>query len=52
MKLFTKFLGWTPAEVEVFLVGVRRELDDRSIHMTNEAYASLYSPFLRKISSC
>jgi hypothetical protein len=32
MRLFQKALGWTPEEVAVFLVGVRKEIRDRSIH--------------------
>ena len=33
MGLFTRMHGWTSEEVEVFLVGLRRELRDKSIHM-------------------
>lgn len=33
MALFTRFLGWTTQEVHAFLVGVRKELCDRSIHI-------------------
>ncbi|KAK1470855.1 TAM domain methyltransferase [Colletotrichum cuscutae] len=29
---FTRGLGWTPEEVEVFLIEVRRDLLDRSVH--------------------
>ncbi|KAG0645880.1 putative methyltransferase tdiE [Hyphodiscus hymeniophilus] len=32
MKLFTNFLGWTKEQVQEFLVGVRKDLQDRSIH--------------------
>lgn len=32
MKLFTNFLGWTKEQVQLFLVGVRKDLQDRSIH--------------------
>jgi hypothetical protein len=32
MKSFTKGLGWTAEEVEVFLVSVRVSLKNRSVH--------------------
>lgn len=32
MRVFQKALGWTPEEVSVFLVGVRKEIRDRGIH--------------------
>lgn len=32
MKLFTNFLGWTKEQVQAFLVGVRNDIKDRSIH--------------------
>ena len=32
MAPFTRVLGWTKEEVEVFLVDVRREMNDRKIH--------------------
>ncbi|KAJ4179011.1 hypothetical protein NW767_014713 [Fusarium falciforme] len=32
MALFTRHLGWTPEEVGVFLVDVRKDLDNPSIH--------------------
>lgn len=32
MKTFTKGLGWTAEEVEVFLIAVRASLKDRSVH--------------------
>ncbi len=31
-NVFTKILGWSPEEVEVFLAQVRAGLKDRSIH--------------------
>ena len=37
MGLFTRILGWTAAEVEVFLVGLRKELKDKSIHILDHA---------------
>lgn len=32
MATFTRLLGWTVDEVEVFLVDVRREIRDTKIH--------------------
>lgn len=32
MTLFTRALGWSPEEIEVFLVDVRRQMRDRAIH--------------------
>lgn len=32
MAPFTRALGWTAIEVNVFLIDVREDLDDRSIH--------------------
>ncbi|KAK3321507.1 S-adenosyl-L-methionine-dependent methyltransferase [Cercophora scortea] len=32
LMLFTNVLGWTPEELEVFLVDVRKDLKNRSIH--------------------
>jgi hypothetical protein len=32
MKVFTRYMGWTAEEVRMFIVGVRRDLKDRSIH--------------------
>jgi len=32
MKVLTKFMGWTTEEVRTFLVGVSRDIRDRSIH--------------------
>lgn len=32
MAPFTRVLGWTPAEVEIFLVDVRKDLKNRKIH--------------------
>ena len=33
MGLFTRQFGWTAEQVEVFLVGLRRELKDKHIHV-------------------
>jgi hypothetical protein len=30
--LLTRVAGWTPERVEVFLAGVRREMNDRAVH--------------------
>lgn len=32
LGFFTRVLGWKPDEVEEFFVGVRKELDDKTIH--------------------
>lgn len=32
MALFTRALGWSQAEVEMFLVDVRRQMRDPAIH--------------------
>lgn len=32
MRLFTQGLGWTPAEVQVFMIGLRKEMKDLRIH--------------------
>lgn len=32
VAIFTRLLGWTVEELEVFLVDVRREMRDTSIH--------------------
>ncbi|KAH6844809.1 S-adenosyl-L-methionine-dependent methyltransferase [Chaetomium sp. MPI-CAGE-AT-0009] len=32
VALFTRALGWTPEQLEVFLVGVRKDLRNRQIH--------------------
>jgi hypothetical protein len=32
MALFTRALGWTAEEVEVFLVGVRNDMKNPSVH--------------------
>jgi len=37
MRLFTSVLGWAPEEVQVFLVGLRKELKSLSVH----AYCNL-----------
>jgi hypothetical protein len=40
MALFTRGLGWTTAEVNVFCTSVRKQLRDRNIH----AYCAVYVP--------
>jgi hypothetical protein len=32
VALFTRALGWTPTELEVFLADVRKDLRNRQIH--------------------
>ncbi|KJZ77674.1 hypothetical protein HIM_02851 [Hirsutella minnesotensis 3608] len=44
MALFTRALGWKPEEVEVFLVDVRKEMRNRSIH----AYWPIYVVYAQK----
>ncbi|MCJ1413149.1 hypothetical protein MMC19_007253 [Ptychographa xylographoides] len=38
MGLFTRQFGWTAEQVEVFLVGLRRELKDKHIHVIDHVY--------------
>lgn len=38
LALFTRVLGWSSEEVQVFLAGVRRELVDRSLHIYGKLY--------------
>jgi hypothetical protein len=33
MAMFTRVLGWTKPEVDVFLVDVRKEMKDMKIHV-------------------
>ncbi len=35
MGLFTRVLGWSKAEVDVFLVDVRKDMKDTKIHSYN-----------------
>lgn len=42
--LFTRVLGWSHAEIQMLLVGVRRELQDRSFH----GYSRLYFVYGQK----
>ncbi|KAF5024508.1 hypothetical protein F66182_3448 [Fusarium sp. NRRL 66182] len=44
MALFTRCLGWTPEEVRVFLIDVRKDLNNPRIH----AYWSIRSVYGRK----
>ena len=43
MGLFTRSLGWTPAEVEVFLVELRKQLDDKSYQLLDHASVFAFS---------
>ncbi|KAH8812898.1 methyltransferase family protein [Xylogone sp. PMI_703] len=38
MGLFTRALGWTPEQVEIFLVELRRQLNDKNYHLLDHAY--------------
>ncbi|KIW02743.1 uncharacterized protein PV09_05815 [Verruconis gallopava] len=44
LALFTRAFNWSPEEVEVYLVDVRRSIMDRSVH----AYHSIYIVYGRK----
>jgi hypothetical protein len=33
MKLFARVYNWTPEQIELFLVTLRKELDDKNYHM-------------------
>jgi hypothetical protein len=48
MALFTRCLGWTPEEVNVFLVDVRKDLNNPKIH----AYWSMYFLLPPSCSQC
>ncbi|EXK79194.1 hypothetical protein FOQG_16184 [Fusarium oxysporum f. sp. raphani 54005] len=48
MALFTRCLGWTPEEVRVFLIDVRRDLNNPKVH----AYWSMYYSPNRSLSQC
>jgi hypothetical protein len=45
MALYTRILGWSAAEVEVFLVGVRKELNDLSLQIKDNAYVHLQKKY-------
>jgi hypothetical protein len=44
MGLFTRSLGWTPTEVEIFLVELRKQLDDRNYQLLDHASVFAFSP--------
>ncbi|KAG4440779.1 hypothetical protein IFR05_003766 [Cadophora sp. M221] len=44
MALFTRVFGWTPEQLEVFLVDVRKDMKDTRIH----AYWPIYTIYARK----
>ncbi|KAL2822794.1 S-adenosyl-L-methionine-dependent methyltransferase [Aspergillus cavernicola] len=44
LALMTRFLGWTVEDVQVLLVGVRKELLDRTLHI----YSRLYVVYAQK----
>jgi hypothetical protein len=40
MGLFTRVLDWTPTKVELFLMDLRKELDDPTYHLLDHALVS------------
>lgn len=38
LALFTRVLGWSNEEVQVFFTGVRQELKNRSLHIYTKFY--------------
>lgn len=44
LHLFTRFLGWTKEEIEVYLAPVRQSVQDRSVHGYNKLYVPPSSP--------
>ncbi|KAK0114266.1 hypothetical protein ONS95_013763 [Cadophora gregata] len=44
LALYTRVLGWTPEQLEVFLVDVRKEMKDTKIH----SYWPIYTIYARK----
>jgi hypothetical protein len=44
MALFTRALGWKVADVENFLVAVRKDIKDKSIHSYINLYDSRSAP--------
>lgn len=46
MMMFTRILGWTPPEVELFLVSLRKEIDDKSYHLLDHGYVSIRFPLM------
>ena len=51
MGLFTRSLGWTPSEVEVFLVELRKQLDDKSYQLLDHASVFAFSPLAVNLCS-
>ena len=45
LALFTRLLEWTPEQVEVFLVDIRKEFKDRRIHAYWPVYVLPISRF-------
>ena len=41
LALFTRYLGWTKEELEVYLVDVRQSLQDKSVHAYHKLYVTL-----------
>jgi hypothetical protein len=46
MGLFTRSLGWTPTEVEIFLVELRKQLDDKNYQLLDHASVFALSLYL------
>src|SRR6266480_3524791 len=40
LALFTRYLGWTKDEVEVYLVDVRQSLQDKNVHSYHKLYGT------------
>jgi hypothetical protein len=45
MGLFTRSLGWTQTEVEIFLVELRKQLDDKNYQLLDHASVFAFSPY-------
>jgi hypothetical protein len=43
MGLFTRSLGWSPTEVEIFLVELRKQLDDKNYQLLDHASVFAFS---------
>jgi hypothetical protein len=43
MGLFTRSLGWSPTEVEIFLVELRKQLDDKNYQLLDHASVFVFS---------
>jgi hypothetical protein len=53
LGFFTRGLGWTKEEVEVFLVDVRKDMGDTKVHAYTPVYARpLFQILIETISLC